>query len=216
MSSTALTRSRTYAATCLLLLAVSGLSACSGDDPTEPAPQESGAAGEPGASDGEVCPAVLPQGDDLGPGGIGTVEPATAAPELPVPEAGFVCLYDAVAASPEESGEEEIYQWARSGAPVEAKKKNLEALSVELAELAPPAPDKTCKTKADERWLFAYTSGEDSIGVVVDDFGCSQVRLSDQPSVTPPGEGQESGTVPGVLLGEYGLLNQIKTVWVEG
>jgi hypothetical protein len=46
-------------------------------------------------------------------------------------------------------------------------------------------------------------------GVVVDDYGCRDVRLTDNPHTTPPGADDQAGTVGGVLDGGAAILEAL-------
>ncbi len=212
MISTARTRSKKVVLTCSLLLSVAVLPACSSDDADPVDPQETSAVG--GAGEGEVCPAVLPP-PELPGDGLGTQEPAATAPSLPAPEAASVCLYDPTETEAAE-GEETTYSWTLSSAPVPVGARDLKTLTQQLTELTPADPDATCPAKVRSRWLLVYTVGDDATGVAVDDFGCQDVRLTDEPFETAPGDATQEGTVSGVLSGPTALLNQIKLAWING
>jgi hypothetical protein len=46
-------------------------------------------------------------------------------------------------------------------------------------------------------------------GLVIDDYGCQEIRLTDEPFQTVPGEASQPGTVAGVLLGPPALLRDL-------
>jgi hypothetical protein len=46
-------------------------------------------------------------------------------------------------------------------------------------------------------------------GVIVDDYGCRDVRLTDNPHTTPPGADDQDGTVGGVLDGGAAILEAL-------
>ena len=214
MISTARARSKKVILTCALLLSVAVLPACSSDDAASADPQNGlGAGGEPAADDG-VCPTVLPSTDDPGDG-LGTQESAPAAPSLAAPDAASVCLYNLTTSDESADDEAATYTFTLSGAPVPVGGRNLKALTQQLAELEPVEPDAKCPAKLGRRWLLVTTTGDAVTGVVVDDFGCTDVRLTDDPFATAPGEATREGTVSGVLAGSNDLLNQIKLVWVN-
>lgn len=60
--------------------------------------------------------------------------------------------------------------------------------------------------------MLVYATGRDLTGVVVDDFGCGDVRLTDDPFKTPPGDATQDTTVAGVLTGTDELLPALKSV----
>lgn len=206
---------RRFAATIALVLGVAFLPACSGDD-TPPDDQQDNGAGEFGVpAEGEVCPSVLPQSDDPGDG-LGTQEPAGAAPSLAAPEAAVVCLYDPATSAEGADADAPTYTWRLSSSPVEATERDLKALTEQLARLVPAEAGRTCNSKVKTRWLLVTSVGDDLTGVAVDEFGCRFVRLTDDPFATAPGDATEEGTVSGILAGSNDLLNQIKLVWING
>ena len=212
MISTARTRSSKLVLTGALLLAVGVLPACSSDEADPGDPQQSGVTGA--ASDGDVCPSELPR-PEASDDGFGTQDPAGSAPSLGAPDEATVCLYDPTE-SDDADGAETSYTWALSGEPIPVGERDLKALTQQLGELVPAQADKKCPSKPDTRWMLVTTAGDDVTGVVVDDFGCRSVRLTDAPSDTAPGEATREDTVAGVLTGPTSLLNQIKLVWVNG
>lgn len=214
MIRTSRARLKAVGATTSFLLSVALLTACSSDDGGSGDPQESSNAdgvGALGAEEGP-CPSVLPSTESPSDG-LGTQEPAAAAPSLPAPDSATVCMYNF---TEDASGDDQSasYTFTLSGEPVPVKSRNLEALTEELTKLAPVEPDAKCPAKLGRRWLLVTTADEEVTGVVVDDFGCVDVRLTDAPLETAPGEATREGTVSGVLGGSYDLLNQIKLVWV--
>jgi hypothetical protein len=54
-----------------------------------------------------------------------------------------------------------------------------------------------------------YTHDGDLTGVVIDDYGCRNVRLTDNPHTTPPGADDQDGTVGGVLNGGAAVLDAL-------
>ncbi|MDP9443546.1 MAG: hypothetical protein M3P83_04015 [Actinomycetota bacterium] len=58
--------------------------------------------------------------------------------------------------------------------------------------------------------MLVYTHPGDLTGVVIDDYGCARIRLTDDPFQTAPGDSGQEGTVPGVLSGPPELLAAIK------
>lgn len=215
MVSTARTRAGTYARSCLLVLALGVLPACSSDadEPTTQR-QESPSASEVAAHAGDPCPGNLPQRDDAGTG-FGTQEPATAAPSLASPEAASVCRYEPVESGPEVEGGGSSYDWALSGPAIEVEDRDLKVLRELIGKLDVPEV-KGCPGDLGPRWLLSYSVGDDLTGVVVDEFGCRQIRITDEPFENPPGDATQEGTVSGVLSGPGAFLNRLKLVWVEG
>ncbi len=193
-----------FALTALLLAAT----ACGTSDPgrsaTDPGGSGPGGSGPDGggpaadelaAGDGRPCPTRLPgTGDDV----FGSTDPAGSAPDLPAPDRAWVCTYRLADA------------WTREGRPQPVPADRLPALAAALDALVPAAGDRVCTEELGPRHLVVLAddagSGTDLTGVAVDAFGCRDVRLTDDPRTTPPGEPTASGVVPGVLTGPEGLL----------
>lgn len=57
--------------------------------------------------------------------------------------------------------------------------------------------------------MVAYSHDGDLTGVVVDDYGCRDVRLTDNPHTTPPGADNQVGTVGGVLDDGTAILDAL-------
>lgn len=164
------------------------------------------------AHKGKVCPKQLPQGEDPG-NGFGTFDAAVARPSLLEPEAAWVCEYYPIDAGPAADGRGIRLEWVRDGqaAPVDADQ--LPALARDLAKLAPALKEQlSCTDDLGSRWMLVYSHDKDLTGVVLEDFGCDHVRLTDDPFSTEPGAGSQAGTVPGVLVGPVSLLAAVKTV----
>ena len=177
------------------------------------APGPGGSAGqrtdEVAAHRGQVCPRRLPEASE-DTYGFGTSEPADAAPTLPVPESAWVCQYVPDDVGPGSDADGTAYGWARRGAPRRIAESRLPDLARHLGELAPAESERACTADLGPRWMLVYASGTDLTGVVVDDFGCRDVRLTDEPFSTVPGEASQPGTVPGVLTGPAELLMQLR------
>jgi hypothetical protein len=159
--------------------------------------------------DGEVCPGVLP----LAPAathGFGTDTPAESAPSLAEPESAWVCRYDPAEAGPGPGGNGTTFKWMRQGRERLVDKQDLPVLAHYLAELRPPAGDTVCTADLGPRWMLVYSLGRDLTGVVVDDYGCGDIRLTDDPFTTTPGQATQPGTVSGVLTGPADLLRRLK------
>lgn len=81
-----------------------------------------------------------------------------------------------------------------------------------LERLEPARQDRGCHADLGLRYVLVYTQGAARVGVSADDFGCQEVRLTDDPFVTVPGEATAHGTVAGVLRSSAGLLTTLKTI----
>ena len=194
-------RSRRLLTTAALLGALA-LTGCSGDDPAEADPDDPTAGlSEIEAQGDEECPTELVQ-----PEGSAADEPAAEAPTLQAPESAFVCLYDPVS---------DQTRWQLSDEPVPVGAKDLRAITRQLAMLEPAKDGRSCSGKSGSRWLLMSTTGDDLTGVVVDDFGCTVIRLCGVPFRSAPGEATQDGTVTGVPSGDDVLLNQLKLVYID-
>ncbi|HEX8780796.1 MAG TPA: hypothetical protein VF728_06475 [Nocardioides sp.] len=197
---------RLTAAWCALLVGtLGGLAAC-GDD--------SGSGGDSGGGSGggtaleqrdelsahgrHPCPRRLPQTE--GPG-LGTQEPADEAPSLPRAERAWVCEYAATAPG-----------WPREGPPREVTGEALDALAERVAALRPADGMRVCTEELGPRWMLVLSRSGDLTGVVVDGYGCRDVRLTDEPFTTVAGE----GAVEGVLTGPADLLPLLEEVSAGG
>jgi len=67
-----------------------------------------------------------------------------------------------------------------------------------------------CNANLGSRFLISYAHEADLTGVVIDDYGCNEVRLTDNPFTTPPGQASQPGTVAGTLRGPDDLLDLVK------
>ena len=91
--------------------------------------------------------------------------------------------------------------------PVAAQK--LARLQRALAALAPADSERACTSDLGPRWMVVSSHDGDLTGAVVDDYGCRDVRLTDDPHETPPGEDDQGGVVGGVLQGGSALLDAL-------
>lgn len=183
------------------------LSGCGGDD-DEPQAVDPGIT-ELEAHDGIPCPDKLPQLD--GPDtGLGGDSPAGETPELQNVEEAWICEYAANTVAPGPEGNGDPWEWLLQGEPQPVEKSRIQDLKISLSELAPPAPDMVCTADIGPRRLLSYSTGGDLTGVLVDDFGCRSVRLTDEPFETVPGAASTGGMVRGYLSGPDTLLERIK------
>lgn len=146
--------------------------------------------------DGQPCPTSLPIGDDPSGYGFGVEEPAQDLPNLLEPQEAWVCGY-----TQEDSG-----GWDRLGEARPVPADDLPDLRAALGELALLDRDQACTADLGPRWMVVYAHDGDLTGVVVDDYGCRTVRLTDRPHETPPGAGGQEGTVSGILDGGRAVL----------
>jgi hypothetical protein len=158
---------------------------------------------------GEVCPGQLPVAP-VSTHGFGTDTPAASAPRLAEPDSAWVCQYAAVDAGAGPGGNGTTIKWVRTGTQRPVEEHALPALADSLTELRPAEGDRVCTSDLGPRWMPVYSIGKDLTGVVVDAYGCSDIRLTDDPFSTVPGEATQPGTVSGVLVGPVGMLGKIK------
>lgn len=199
MTSTAL---RLPLAVLAVAVALVGCGSDSSPEATEPTTP-------PSVDAATVCPAELPLGDDPDGHGFGTREEADERPSLPTPERAWVCRYDAVDAGESPDGGAS-FDWVRQGSAEPVAEPAVEELAATLDLVAPfEVADRVCPADLGPRWLVVYPHDGGLVGVVVDDFGCREVRLTDDPATTPPGAGERDGTVPGVLDGGTAVLSAV-------
>jgi hypothetical protein len=202
-------RRRAVAAIAVVLGATS-LAGCADPDPGQRATDTSSTASadEAAPHGDEVCPERLPQGKDPG---IGTEQPAEAAPELPSPESAWICQYQPVDSGPGPDGQATALVWEREGEARAVSSTTLPDIARDVSRLAPPdTANQMCTMDLGPRWMLVYATGQDLTGVVVDDFGCRNVRLTDDPFETEPGASEQGGIVPGVLTSPPDLLANLK------
>lgn len=164
------------------------------------------------AHDGEVCPDELPQAASNADHGLGTSARADSSPALAPPDAAWVCRFDPVDAGPGPDGDGTTLGWKRKGEPRPVESSGLEALGRHLDNLEPAESGQDCPDDLGPRWMLVHAYENDLTGVVIDDYGCQGVRLTDEPFETPPGEATQPGTVSGVLTAPDGLLDEIQSI----
>ncbi|WP_193611971.1 hypothetical protein [Nocardioides lijunqiniae] len=195
----------------LLVLAL--LAGCSDED--SGSATDSGGSGEPTPTatttptkpDEPQCPGELAvgEGTELG---LGTDEPAAEAPpDVDTPAAAWVCPYDLRdTQSGGESGAEPDPRWVPSGPGRFVPDARLADLAASLSELEPAPVDRVCTADLGRRLLLVVPREDGLTGVVMDEFGCRDVRMTDDPfSSTPAGDEDGEGTVAGVLTGPVSL-----------
>ncbi|WP_243060895.1 hypothetical protein [Nocardioides sp. SR21] len=156
---------------------------------------------------GRPCPRSLPVGDDPSGHGFGTTEAATDLPALRETQEAWVCEYVAVHGH---SATGTVYSWVRDGSAEPVADSDLPALREALGALTLPDVDQACTDDLGPRWMVVSTHDGDLTGVVVDDYGCRAVRLTDNPHATAPGAGGQEGTVAGVLDGGTAILDVLR------
>lgn len=176
------------------LLALALLAACGGsgtDAPTE-------AVDDLAAHDSQPCPAKLPQAP-VSTYGIGTEKPATSTPKLPTADAGWVCTYAPTDAGPGPDGQGTSTGWTRSAAARKLDAAETDGIARLLGDLAPAERNQACTSDLGRRIMVVLSAQGDLTGVVIDDFGCRTVRLTDEPFKTVPGDAKQGGAVSGTL-----------------
>ena len=175
---------------------------------TKAADPRSGSVDELSRHHGKFCPTVLPRAPRE-TYGFGDDRPAASVPTLSMPQEAWICRYDARDVAPDGSNGA-WYEWVRQDAARRLDADELGAFSTAIAQLKPPAEDTACTMELGPRYLVSYASQNDLTGVVIDDYGCSEVRLTDDPFTTVPGDPSQPGTVAGVLNGPTGLLDDLR------
>jgi hypothetical protein len=179
----------------LAVVLVSALGGCGSEPSSESGAEE--VVSRPAPSAELSCPARLPVGPDPDGYGFGSSEEATEPPQLPRPDQAWTCEYLPVDTGVNDNGAS--YEWVRQGTEAVVGPKRLGDLAAALAEVAPfPDDERMCTDDLGPRWLLAYTHGHERIEVVVDGFGCRNVRVPD-----------EDGAAPGVLDGGAALLSAV-------
>jgi hypothetical protein len=159
-------------------------------------------------ADGRPCPMKLPIGDDPSGHGFGTEAVAEELPTLLEPQQGWVCQYETFDAGTTTSGGA-IYGWGRAGQPEPVAPTDLSDLQDALDDLSLADRSRACTDDLGPRWMVVYSHDGDLTGIVVDDYGCHDVRLTDNPWTTPPGAGNQDGTVRGILNGGAAILDAL-------
>lgn len=214
-------------AAALAVLAAGVLSGCGASDgggseraedtAAPSSPPAAGAGQDELGTHGRPCPERLPESDDP-TNRFGPSAPAEAAPTLPSFEELWVCRYQP---SEESSGgsagpDGTSYGWLLVGEPQGVPAGERGAITDALGRLEPAEPDRMCTADLGPRWLLAGSVSGDLTGVVVDDFGCREVRLTPDPFevVAGEGEGEDAGedVVAGVLTGPPGLVEELRSL----
>lgn len=157
---------------------------------------------------GRPCPAELPIGKDPSGHGFGNEEVADELPTLLEPQEAWVCQYNPFDVRTTANGGT-VYGWRRDGQPRPVAADDLKDLKDALHDLAPADRSGGCTADLGARWMVVYSHDGDLTGVVVDDYGCRDVRLTDDPHTTPPGADNQDGTVGGVLDGGPAILDAL-------
>ncbi|MFP5252673.1 MAG: hypothetical protein ACLGH4_02630 [Actinomycetes bacterium] len=157
---------------------------------------------------GQPCPKRMPIGEDPSGHGFGVEEVADQPPTLLEVQEAWVCQYNPVDVGTTSSGGA-VFGWRREGQPQPVAADDLADLQDALDDLAPADRGGGCNDDLGPRWMVAYSHDGDLTAVVVDDYGCRDVRLTDDPHTTPPGADNQVGTVGGVLDGGAAILDAL-------
>ncbi len=139
--------------------------------------------------DGRPCPTQLPAEEGR------ATEPASGVPELPAFTRAWVCRY-------------QVETWTLAGEPLEVPHAALAEVETALGALAPAPADQMCTMDLGPRYLLVLSDGRDLTGIVVDAYGCRDVRLTDDPHSTPAGRSMAPGVPAGVFTAP-GLLDKL-------
>ncbi len=157
------------------------------------------------------CPDVLVQPDPPRRG-FGTSDPVRAAPALGVPAVAWLCEYVAEdAGSPDPDGGA-LYEWRLTTGPATVRDDALERVGALLAGLSVPPAERACTDDLGPRVLLTVVAGDRRIGLTIDDYGCREIRLTDDPWTVAPGEPSDPDLPGGVLLGPDGMLAELRSL----
>lgn len=162
--------------------------------------------GELSDAGGRPCPQDLPIGDDPSGHGFGTEKVADELPALLQPQEAWVCTYNFFDVRTSHSGGI-TYEWRRGGKPETVAAADLPGLQAALDDLEPADDSRGCPDDLGPKWMVVYSHEGDLTGVVVDGYGCRDVRLTENPHITPPGADDQDGTVGGVFDGGAKILS---------
>ena len=166
-----------------------------GSSPDEPSPDE------PTGAPGRPCPRVLPAAGER----AGADEAAEELPELPPVRRAWVCRYHpARLGEGDGDGGGPSSGWERQGRAVPVADADLAPLADALDGLALLDLDtsqRVCTADLGPRFMVVLADAGDLTGVVVDDFGCHDTRLTADPHSLPAGADGPGGAVDGVLQG---------------
>jgi hypothetical protein len=206
----ALPEPRTFTITAVVAMALGLMVAgCQPAERQSTAPRPAVQPDELAAHDGEVCPRYLPGGDDPGGHGFGVEAAAVEMPSLLTPEMAWTCRYDPVEAGPAPGGGT-MFKWVRRGQARSLDRPTVRELEKALDHLSLLEGERACTADLGPRWMIVYTHEGDLTGVVVDDYGCRDVRLTDEPFTTPPGSLEQEESVGGTFGGGADLFDQLK------
>ena len=182
-----------------------------------PAPEfDPAAAGEYAASGGDVCPKELPR--TPGTTGFGPDDPAASELNLRPPERAWVCQYVPRLGAFGEEEHVRTVTWTLEGGTQEVAAEDLPAFAQAVANVAPGQrdPEVPCPADLGARWLVVVETAGDLTGFAIDDYGCDDLRVTDDPLTTEPGSPTQPGTEPGTFRdGVDELLDLAQDHWLS-
>ena len=173
-----------------------------GSSPDEPTDESTGAPGRP-------CPRVLPAAGER----AGADEAAEELPELPPVRRAWVCRYHPAQLG-DGDGEGSSSGWERQGRAAPVADADLAPLADALDGLALLDLDtsqRVCTADLGPRFMVVLADADagDLTGVVVDDFGCHDTRLTADPHSRPAGADGPGGAADGALQGGPRVLEAL-------
>ncbi len=145
------------------------------------------------------CPDVLVQADPPHHG-FGTQDAASSAPDLGVPDSAWVCEYSAQDTGEPDPGGGALYEWRLTTGPVTVADDALAALGDVLARVAVPPAERACTDDLGPRLLLVSVSGDLQVAMTIDDYGCREIRLTEDPWESAPGAPGDPDLPAGVLM----------------
>ena len=193
------------ASAALLVVAIAGCGGTADDDVAVDAPTEP--VDELTLHGGEFCPATLP-GEPQDNCGFGTDRPATVLPGFPAFDEARLCTYEPQDVAPPDSSA--MLEWVRVGEPQPLDPDQLASFSDAITQLKLIGPGEyACTADLGPRYMVSLAWQRDLTGVVIEDYGCGSVRLTDDPFVTVPGDASQAGTVSGIFEPPPDLLSDL-------
>ncbi|MDN4483937.1 hypothetical protein [Demequina lignilytica] len=148
------------------------------------------------------CPDVLVQADPPHHG-FGTQDAATSVPELGVPEAAWVCEYVAEDTGDPDPDGGALYEWRRTDAALaEVPDDALVELGDLLAMVDVPPADRACTDDLGPRLLLVAVTDDRQVAMTIDEYGCREIRLTEDPWESPPGSPSDPDLPAGVLMAD--------------
>lgn len=166
--------------------------------------------GSPGASPDPVtvevaCPETLVEPTPP-EHGLGTNTPAAERPTFPRVGGAWLCTYVSSDTGEEDPDGGALYGWVLADQPREIPEPALVEVEALLSRLEPAEAMRACTADLGPRLMLVIGNGEDLDGVVIDDYGCRDIRLTHDPWTVAPGEADAAGLPAGVLTGPDGII----------